>query len=66
MPRKSGLFFFLLENIFQSDKKFERIGKMIEAPTTDRTRNAFDAAHAARGAMLNDFWAWFRGKRTFR
>mgnify|MGYP000084671708 FL=1 len=39
---------------------------MIEAPTTDRTRNAFDAAHAARGAMLNDFWAWFRGKRTFR
>jgi hypothetical protein len=31
---------------------------MIETATTTRQRQAFDAAHAARGAMLRDGFRW--------
>jgi len=34
---------------------------MIEATTDTRTRNAFEAAHRARGHALSDFWAWMTG-----
>ena len=33
---------------------------MIEAPTSDRTRTAFQAAHAARGMALVDLLRWLR------
>ena len=29
---------------------------MIEAPTTDRIRTAYDRAHEARSAALGTFW----------
>ncbi len=35
---------------------------MIEAATDTRTRDAFNAAHRARGAALSDFWAWMTGR----
>jgi hypothetical protein len=35
---------------------------MIEAPTDTRTRQAFEAAHRARGSALAEFWAWMTGR----
>ena len=31
---------------------------MIEVATDTRTKEAFRAAHDARGQALNDLWAW--------
>lgn len=33
---------------------------MIEAPTDTKTRDAYRAAHAARGQALSDLFAWLR------
>ncbi len=33
---------------------------MIEAPTTERTRTAMQAAHYARGEALKNIWRWIR------
>lgn len=31
---------------------------MIEANTNTRTRDAYRAAHEARGEAMKEFWAW--------
>ena len=34
---------------------------MIEVPTDAKTRDAYRAAHAARGKALTELFAWLRG-----